>query len=269
MMDILILGFGEAGQAFAKGWSEAQCPLAVRSYDLLLDQGDADLEDAAAAYGVQLVAHDALGFTGVEHVFSLVTADQAVRAAERAAPHLGPGQVFWDLNSVAPQTKRAAAKAITARGALYIDAGVLSPVHPKLHRSPLALAGPFEEVKDAVLQMDLRAEPLSERVGDAAALKLLRSVVIKGMESLILECVEGGRATGLTDIALASLASSFPGIDWQKRADYVLERVANHGARRAAEMREAVTFLDDVGMEPTMARATAERLEKGVPRDLN
>ncbi|MEM9223402.1 MAG: DUF1932 domain-containing protein [Pseudomonadota bacterium] len=269
MTQILILGFGEAGQAFAKGWSEADCALTVRSYDRILDTGDTELAGTAARFGVQLVAHNAEGFAGVDHVFSLVTADQAIIAAERAAPHLGPGQVFWDLNSVAPQTKRAAAHAITARGALYIDVGVLSPVYPKLHRSPLALAGPVDKVQAAVAEMDLQAEPLSAQVGDAAALKLLRSVVIKGIEGLILECVEGGRATGLTEKTLASLAPSFPGIDWQHRAGYVLERVANHGARRAAEMREAVTFLDGVGVAPTMARAAAERLEKGVPGDAN
>ena len=263
MTEIFLLGFGEAGQAFAKGWSE-NCPdLSLRSYDLKLDTGDDGLEAAAATFSVRLVDHDNAGFADVEHVVSLVTADQALIAAERAASFLGPGQMFWDLNSVAPGTKRAAARAVRARGAAYMDVGVLSPVHPKLHKSPLALAGPVTDASNAALAlMGLQAEHLSDHIGDAAALKLLRSVIIKGIESLIVECTEGGHATGLTEKVLASLAPSFPGIDWPKRADYVLERLVGHAARRAAEMRQATTFLEEIGVAPIMAQATAERLEK-------
>jgi hypothetical protein len=58
---------------------------------------------------------------------------------------------------------------------------------------------------------------------------------------------------------LASLQETFPGIDWEKLAGYMLERVVSHGQRRAAEMREVSETLRSIGMEPTMAAATAAR----------
>ncbi|MEM9757283.1 MAG: DUF1932 domain-containing protein, partial [Pseudomonadota bacterium] len=248
-MEVTLLGFGEAGQAFATGWRDAGLAIDLRSYDRKLeDEAQDDLHEAAARAQVGLVAH-ARAFAGIQHVVSVVTADQALKAAQDAAPYLSPGQIYWDLNSVAPATKRSAADAVTASGALYVDVGVLSPVHPKRHHAPLAIAGPrTPEVAAAVDALDLRAQHLSDRIGDAAALKLLRSVVIKGIEGALVECVAAGRVAGLTEPVLASLAPSFPGIDWPARAAYVCDRVRQHGPRRAAEMQEAAAFLSEIGI---------------------
>ena len=112
--------------------------------------------------------------------------------------------------------------------------------------------------------MDLDAEILSDSIGDAATLKLLRSVVIKSMEALLVECQEGCQATGIRGRVLSSLAAPFPGIDWPQRVDHVVDRVARHADRRAAEMLEDATMLQDLGIDPMVTKAVAGRLSKGV-----
>ena len=264
---VLLIGFGEAGQAFAEGWRKAALKIELSAYDIKFDdpRGAAELEEAASKFGVRIVAHERQAFAAADHVFSLVTADQAPGAAKAARQFLSERHVFWDLNSVAPSTKRAASAAIGTSGANYLDVGVLAPVSPALHRTRLAVAGPdAASLGTTFSSLDLNAEVLSENVGDAATLKLLRSVVIKGVEASVAECVLACRAVGMTDEVLNSLAPSFPGIDWPERAEYIMERVGRHGPRRAAEMREAAKMLDELGLEPVLSRAVAERLQRGV-----
>ena len=68
------------------------------------------------------------------------------------------------------------------------------------------------------------------------------------------------RQYGAEDAVLKSLAATFPGVGWDDRfADYLISRVAAHGRRRGAEMREVAQALIDVSMQPTMALAAARR----------
>ena len=266
-MKVLLIGFGEAGRAFADGWRAAQIDVDLSTYDIRLQSTETEAEMRAAAEerGVRAVLPGDDVYRDADVVFSLVTADQALEAARQTASHMTSGQSFWDLNSVAPSTKSASAAEFTGTGVHYLDVAVLSPVHPKRHRAPLAISGPEAgSTTDMVRALDLDAEVLSETVGEAATLKLLRSVVIKGMEAILVECYQGCEATGMNTRVLSSLAASFPGIDWPQRVDYVLDRVANHGDRRAAEMREAAIMLEDLGIDSTVTEAVAERLAKGV-----
>lgn len=265
--EVLLIGFGEAGRAFADGWRAAEIDVSISTYDVKLrDPGtEAEIREAAEARDVRTVLPEDDAYRNAELVLSLVTADQALQAARETAPHMQSGQHFWDLNSVAPRTKAAAADVFATTGATYLDVAVLSPVHPKRHRAPMAISGPGSEAAARLAEsLDLDGEILSGEVGDAATLKLLRSVVVKGMEALLLECHEACRASGMRDRVLSSLAASFPGIDWPQRADYALDRVARHGERRAAEMREAATMLQDLGIEPMVTKSVAGRLSKGV-----
>lgn len=264
---VLMIGFGEAGQAIVSGWRDAGFDHPVFIYDIKLDNPEMreGTLSAARASGVTPIAHEREAVAPVSHVFSVVTADQALRAARRAVDILPAGATYWDMNSVAPETKRQAAKLLEASGLLYLDVGVLSPIHPKRHAAPLAIAGAVDgRIRDAIDRFGFDADVFSTTIGDAASLKLLRSIIIKGVESLLVECHQAGESVGLTDKVMQSLAPSFPGIDWPERLAYVLQRVEQHGERRAAEMAEAVVFLDALGVPPLMSRAAAERLSLGV-----
>ncbi len=266
-MRVLLIGFGEAGRAFAEGWRGAGIDVDLSTFDTKLrdSKAAAGLREAARRQDVRVILPGDDAYRNADVVLSLVTADQALEAARETVQHLGAGQQFWDLNSVAPRTKTAAAEFFAQAGVRYLDVAVLAPVHPKRHRVPLAISGPgSDDVAQALDRLNLDAEILRGGIGDAATLKLLRSVVIKGMEALLVECDQGCRISGMRERVLASLGASFPGIDWPHRTDYVLDRVAQHGDRRAAEMLEAAIMLEDLGIEPTVTKSVAARLSKGV-----
>ena len=252
---IAMVGFGEAGQAFASGW-QGRAIHGLSSFDIRA--GTPALQDAAAQLGVVLSAQPAAAVSRADAVFCLVTADQALVAAQTAAPHLQEGALWLDGNSCAPATKRQAAEVIEAAGGRYVDLAIMAPVHPRKHRTPGLLAGPHATqamTELAALNMDWRvAGPM---VGDASSIKMLRSVMIKGFEALCAECLLAARRAGVEDAVLASLQASDPGWVWHDRGAYNLERMMVHGARRAAEMREVAATLRDLGLPDRMATATA------------
>ena len=253
---IAIVGFGEAGAAFGAG-------LTACGYDRKTDDPltrDAKLADFAAA-GV--VARDDLAsaIDNATAILSLVTADQALVVAEAAAPRLGQGTLFFDMNSVAPDTKRTAAHAIEAAGGRYVDVAVMAPVHPARRATSLLVGGPHAVIGAAALCAIGFADVtvVQGPVGAASSIKMIRSVMVKGLEALTTECMLAAEAAGVRDAVIASLNASWPGTDWAAKADYNLDRMMVHGLRRAAEMDEVVKTLDALGTGSAMTRGTVAR----------
>ena len=257
---IAFIGVGEAGSAIVSGWGERRAR-AIRAYDIKSDS-PATSGAMAARYeslGIAGCADPAAAVDGADIVFCTVTADQAVNAAEAAAPHLAPGAFWCDLNSCAPSSKRRAAEAIEAAGGRYVDVAVMAAVHPKKNMTPLLVAGPHAEAV-APLLADLPMAPrvVPGEVGAASSIKMIRSVMVKGLEALTAECVLAAVAAGVEDEVFVSLMHSHPGVDWPRQASYNLGRSIAHGERRAAEMEEVARTLIDLGLPDDMARATVD-----------
>jgi len=258
--DIAFVGFGEAGHALASSWMRPARGT-TRAYDIKLREAATSgaVVERCAEAGVEPRPDPGPALDTAGLVFSLVTADQALQAARACAPHLLPGTLWLDCNSCAPQTKQAAAAVIEAAGGRYVDVAVMAPVYPKRHEVPLLLSGPHAAVAAARIEtLGLRPKLAGERVGDASSVKMLRSVMIKGLEALTTECVLAARRAGVEDAVLASLQASDPGIDWRARATYNMERMLVHGARRAAEVEEVCVTLRAFGLPDWMSRGTVE-----------
>ena len=207
------------------------------------------------AAGVEEASSAPQALAGAPLAFSVVTADQAEAAALAALPGLAKRALFLDCNSCAPQTKAGVAERVEAVGGRYVDVAVMSPVRPSGRRTPLLLSGPHaDEAAAALAALGMAPKVHAGPVGSSSAIKMIRSVMIKGLEALACECVFAGRKAGVDDAVLASLDETFPGFDWKKRAAYMLERVATHGVRRAAEMREAALTVDQLGLDGAMSR---------------
>ena len=263
---VALIGFGEAASAFVEGWRKA-VSLETHAFDIKTANPSEAVRAAKwedyRRWGVSGADTPAGALASAGIVFSLVTADQALAAATSAAPHLEPGAFFFDCNSCSPGTKRRAAEAVTQAGGRYIDSAVMAPVHPKLHKTPLLLSGPDAEEALAVTRaLDMAANAVPGGVGAASSNKMIRSVMMKGLEALVLECVLAGRKAGVDEAVLDSLEATYPGFGWKKRSAYMLERAVTHGIRRAAEMREAALTVKELGFGGAMASATAEWEQK-------
>ncbi|QNA84172.1 NAD(P)-dependent oxidoreductase [Sphingomonas sp. So64.6b] len=245
---LALIGFGEAATAFAPGLDAAMIAYDIKS-------------DRHRLANVAMAATNAEALSGAAAALSLVTADQSLAAAEAAASHIAPGAFWFDMNSVAPDTKRAAAAAIEAAGGRHVDVAIMSPVLPQRAAVPLLLSGPHAEAGAELLRSigfgSVRVVP--GETGRASSIKMIRSVMVKGIEALIAECVIAADRAGVLDEVIASLNASWPGVDWAQKADYNLDRMMIHGLRRAAEMEEVVKTLDTLGTGAAMTRGTVER----------
>jgi 3-hydroxyisobutyrate dehydrogenase-like beta-hydroxyacid dehydrogenase len=257
---IATIGFGEAAEAFASGWRETYDG-AIASYDLKAGQPAErpELKSRMEALAITITSTEAEAVTGVPVIFSLVTADQALVAAQNCAAHIKAGAVWFDCNSCSPGTKRQAARCIEAAGGIYVDVAVMAPVHPKRHQTALLVSGPRANAAITVLDaLGMKPVLAGETVGQASAIKMFRSVMIKGIEALTGECLLAARRAGVEGEVLQSLQASDPGFDWTARSTYSLERMMVHGERRAAEMREVSKTVAELGLPSRMSDAITE-----------
>jgi len=256
---ISFIGFGEAGQAIASGLREGGIEQIV-AWDILFPVAEGvKLKAAGEKMGVRL-AHSAAGAVAqADMIISAVTAASSYEAAESVAPHLSGNPYYLDINSVSPGRKQATAKLLDGR-ARYIDVAVIAPIHPKRHRTPLLIAGSHAEAAAPLLQeLDMQLKVVGPETGAAAAIKMIRSVMIKGIEALTLECFLAAQRAGIVDAVADSMKNNYPSIDFKKVADYNIERMANHGERRAAEMEESCATLRELGLDPLMTECTVKR----------
>ncbi len=256
---IAFIGFGEAGQAIAAGLREEGVER-MAAWDILFPQsGGARLRQAAAASEVRCANSAAEAVRGADIVISAVTAASSVEAAQSIKPHLAGKPTVLDINSVSPGRKQETAK-LLGDAARYVDVAVLAPIHPARHKTPMLLAGAdAEAVAPTLAALGMRASIAGAEIGAAAAIKMVRSVMIKGIEALTLECFLAAARAGVIDEVAASMKNNYPGLDWGKIVPYNLERMASHGERRAAEMEEVADTLRELGVEPLMTVATVKR----------
>jgi len=258
-MTIALIGYGEVGRILAEDLRARG--ESVVAFDLKL-AGDAGavMREHASTHGIALATSHADAVRGADLVISAVTASQAVPVALACAAGLKKGAFFLDFNSASPGAKIRAAKTVNAVGARYVEGAVMTSVPPYRIKVPLLLGGPDAAALEPMLNgLGFAAKVASEKLGVASATKMCRSVMIKGLEAMVIESFTTARAHGVEDAVLASLKETFPGIDWEKQASYFFQRVIEHGRRRSEEVREVAETVREAGLTPWSASGTAER----------
>jgi 3-hydroxyisobutyrate dehydrogenase-like beta-hydroxyacid dehydrogenase len=258
---IALIGFGEVGGIF--GSDLAAAGLGISIFDILLNGEPARSETLAKAKNAKVRACDTLqeALQSADLIISAVTASSAAAVAGNAAPFLRAGQIYLDINSVSPETKLEIARTLNESPATFVEAAVMAAVSPQRLKVPMLLGGAHAAIVAERLQaIGMNVKPISERIGVASAIKMCRSIIIKGLEAITVESMFTAHRYGAEKQVLDSLAATYPDMGWSGTLpDYLISRVAEHGKRRAAEMREAAQAVADAGLEPLTALATAQR----------
>ncbi len=254
-----LVGYGEVGKILAEDLRKDG--ITVSAYDIKLDGDQAKpLQEHAARIGVSLASSSADLAARADFVVSAVTASQAVPAAQACASAVKKGAWFLDFNSASPGAKQRAAKLIEWGGGRYVEGAVMTSVPPYRIKVPLLLGGSGARELEPLLNMiGFAAKVASDKLGVSSAVKMCRSIMIKGLEAMVIESFTTARAYGVEDAVLASLAETFPGINWEKQGAYFFQRVIEHGRRRAEEVREVAETVREAGLTPWSAQGTAER----------
>lgn len=247
------IGFGEAAPLIAQGLLAAGLPGPVfawarrghpRSDGVVMTDSIAELVEQC------------------DFVLSMVTATGAIEVAERAARSLRPGQIYIDLNSTSPKIKQQLAGIVHDAGGRFIEGAVMDGVPGRNQKVPMLLVGEAaQEVIDALSPYGVNMREFGTDYGRAAATKMFRSVLVKGLEALLQECVLGAETYGVADEVFASVNQSYGANGFDELAHFLIGRTAIHGARRSHELEEAADTLRALGYEPFMCDGGAQRLK--------
>ncbi len=264
-MRIGFVGFGEAAFYIAKGLQQPGID-SISAFDINVTD---KVCQRARETRTRLVETNRELAQSCDIMMSAVTANQALNAAEQNAPYLATDHIYADLNSVSPGLKQSIGLLIESTGARFAEIAMMAPVPPYGHKVPMLAGGAgAPDFVEKLAPFGISAEIVSREVGTAAATKMFRSIIVKGMEALITECVLGASRYNADERVFASLAESFPGINWKELADYMVGRVVVHGERRAREMEEVAATLREIDIEPIMAEAIVRRMDWSVEAGL-
>jgi 3-hydroxyisobutyrate dehydrogenase-like beta-hydroxyacid dehydrogenase len=260
-MQVALIGYGEVGRILAEDL-RAQGAV-VTAFDRKLDAAAKlaqPLHEHAARFGVTLAATHADAVRAAGLVVSAVTASQAVPVAQACASAMSSGAYFLDFNSASPGAKIRAAGLVNAGAGRYVEGAVMTTLPPYRIKVPLLLGGPdAAALEPLLLRLGFAPRIVSGKLGVASATKMCRSIMIKGLEALVIESYTTARHYGVEDAVIASLVETYPGIDWEKQAAYLFQRVIEHGRRRSEEVREVAVTVREAGLQPFSASGTAER----------
>jgi len=260
-LSIGLVGYGEVGKILAAALVERDVAW-VGTWDILLPDPAMGPAMRAHAESSHVVPASSLAdlLARADVVISAVTASQAVAVTREAVASIRAGTWFVDLNSASPGAKREMSALIDGVGGRFVESAVMTSIPPYGIKVPMLLGGAHAaELRDLLAPLGFAMEVASNDVGVASAIKMCRSVMIKGLEALVTESFTAARAYGVEDRVLASLHETFPTLDWEMLGSYLMSRSALHGKRRAEEMREVAVTVREAGLEPWMASATAER----------
>lgn len=258
-MDIVFIGFGEAAYHLSKGLRT--------SGDLQIGAFDANLSPVvrqrADEHHVTLFDSLETACHGARFVVCLTSASSALGIAQKVLPLLVAGQTYVDMNSAAPSVKQAIDQLPRAAGVGFCDSAVMGTVPGNNHRVPMLLAGDGAAAFAAAFSpRGMQLTVLDAEAGAASAIKMLKSVVMKGLPQLLLEAFQAGEKFGVLDTLVASLGDSLNGKTIEQLANTFTARTLIHAKRRSAEMDDAVATLEAAGVDASMTRATQGQLDK-------
>lgn len=259
------LGFGEVGYFMSKGFGdEGLGP--VYAFDAAgSDKGAVAGEIAARAgeCGVVLCAAPGELVNNVDVVISAVPAKHAYDAASEVLKHDGDINLYVDVSTAKPTVKKHLEKLFLAKGILYADSAIMGPLPNHLHKVPILASGNgADKWRELMTPWGMRIDAIEGEAGTATAIKLVRSVFMKGLEALLVESFLFARKSGVEDIVLKSLSETLDEYTFAHTANRMMGADLVHAGRRAFEVGESVELMEEAGIEPIMAQAVIKRLRK-------
>ena len=261
-MKLGFIGFGGAGYGLAKGLHEAGLK-EVHYHDRLQEtQPYADvIRRHAGEIGAEQAPSVAVLLSRVETVISCVTGAMAVSVAKDASPFLGPGHLYIDVNTASPKVKETVAVIVEKTGAAVVDAAMMGAIPTFLHRVPVLASGSgAPRFLESMQPYGMNITVIGATPGQASAIKMFRSIFMKGLLSLFLETLTATHRYGVDEKVLGSIAESLDGVPFLETARLQMTKGAVNAERMAHEMEEVIATLEELGVPAGMSRAAREKL---------
>lgn len=257
------IGFGEAAFGIAKGLKEDGLEK-ICFFDKFYNQkpmGDLIIKRSEEVDVFLLKSTEDLA-KHTKIIFSSVIAKVAIDVAKSISPYLTKDHIYIDSNAASPVVKKEIARIIEEKGSKFVDAALMGPIPTFLHRVPILASGSgAADLKKLMSPYGMKITYLGNEPGQASAIKMFRSIFMKGFVTLLLETLVAADKYNADDIVLDSIAETMDKNEFKETARLLVTRGVIHAERRAFEMNEVIRTLEDIGVSSIMSDATQKKLQ--------
>jgi len=270
-MKLGFIGFGEVGFEVSRGLKEEGL-VGIVAYDVLQNdsvKGNLIKEHASIA-DVTLLESPKAVLDCVDVVIVAVPGTFALETAKQLKPHLRKGLLYVDVSAASPEIKRRIADELTETEILFVDGAMLGSLPLYKHKVPMLISGNGSDLFINLMKdYHLKLDKISDVPGEATGIKFVRSIFMKGLPALFVEVLEAAALMKVDNLVLESLASTMDACPFEETFNRLVTGSAIHAERRAHEMESVIEMLESLNVEPTMSKATAERLTWLASKKLN
>ncbi|MBP2076912.1 NAD(P)-dependent oxidoreductase [Oceanobacillus polygoni] len=256
------IGFGEAGFELAKGLTEEGVSGIVAFDPMLHDSTlSKQIKNRAEEAEVQIVDTPSEVLRKVDTVFVAVPAQYTLDVCDGVRSNLNEAHLYIDVSAARPDIKKKVDEIVTSMGGQFVDAAMLGPLTVHGHKVLMLASGSGAyRFKEGYDPLNMNIKLVGEQAGDASAIKLLRSIYMKGTASLLVEVLEAARALRVEDEVIESLKETIESTPFDKTVDQLVTGTSIHSERRAFEIEGSVQLLENLGLDAKMATVTKEKL---------
>lgn len=263
-MKLGFIGFGEAASAIASGLGEDGLK-EIKAFDAMANDATMGklVHKRAEATNVELVDSAKDLVESVDIIMTVVPPVLSLGVCEGIVEFLKPGQIYVDVTAALPDNKIKMADMVQAQGALYADVAMLGAVPKNKHKVPITASGlGAAKYKEIMEPYGMKITLAGDTPGSAAAIKLVRSVFMKGIATLMLEMLEAANAYGVTDEVVTSIGKSMDNTAFTDHLNHFIIGSAIHCKRRSGELAGSIDLLEAKNLGSEMTKATKSKLDK-------
>ena len=262
-MKLGFIGFGEVGYELAKGVKKEGLA-EIFAFDPFADDAKmgALVQERAAEAGVRLISDPAELVKQADVVIAATPGSKALQAALGIIDALDKDKLYVDVSTSTAASKKKIAAAVEGKGARFVDGAMMGGLSMQHHKVPTLVSGSgSDEYIRLLTPYGMKLTKVSDNAGDAIAVKLVRSIAMKGLASLAVETLETAEKLGVTPLVLESISETLSADSFENTLDWLVTASAIHAARQVHEMRDVMTMMKEVGVDTAMTESTTKRLE--------
>ncbi|VVM32955.1 DUF1932 domain-containing protein [Terribacillus sp. AE2B 122] len=263
-MKLGFVGFGEAAYEMALGLHSEGIDK-FYAFDALLDEPSLSerIRERASEANVELVgsANEVLDLCTI--VIAAVPANKTLEVARSLTDSFEENLVYVDVSAATPEVKKQVASVVEGKGSLFVDAAMLGPLPVYKHKVPISASGSGTDLFiENLANYGMQITKISDNPGDASALKLIRSIYMKGVVGLMVEFLEAAKTYGVEEPAIRSIDETMNAKTFVETMNRLVTGSALHAKRRAVELSGSIEMLQGSNLDASISIAAQKKLER-------
>ena len=262
-MRLGFIRFGEVSYELSRGF-KSEGLTGIVAYEPLRDDPKYGplVRERSASAAVELLPTPADVVRASDVIIAAVPGSRALQAAESVIAALDGNKIYADVSTSSPTTKAKIAELLAPTGAGFVDGALMGGLTQQRHKVPTLISGSgADRFIEQMAPSNMNLSKVSDKAGDAIAVKLVRSVYMKGIATLQMEMLEAAYKLQVQDLVIPSIAGSVENKRFMDLMNFLVPASAIHAERQTHEMADCMVMLEDLGIRPTMTEATMKKLK--------